>query len=133
MSAPLPWDFARRYTEAWCSQDPERVASFYASHGALVINDGPPAIGREAIAASARDFMTAFPDLEVRFDDLLADDTRVIYRWTLIGTNTGPGGTGRPVRISGQERWRFDADGLVAHSEGSFDQLDYRRQLDGTD
>jgi hypothetical protein len=52
-----------------------------------------------------------------------------VYRWTLTGTNTGPGGTGRPVRISGQEEWTFGADGLIAESRGHFDQADYNRQL----
>jgi hypothetical protein len=34
--------FSRRYTEAWCSQDPARVAENYAPDGSLTINDGPP-------------------------------------------------------------------------------------------
>jgi hypothetical protein len=37
-------DFARRYTEAWCSQDPARVAENYAPDGSLTINDGPPSV-----------------------------------------------------------------------------------------
>lgn len=127
----LPWDFARRYTEAWCSHNPDRVAAFYAADGSLAINGGAAAVGRAAIAESARGFMTAFPDLVVLLDDLVAGQDRVIYRWTLLGTNDGPGGTGRPVRISGEERWRLDADGLVAESEGRFDEAEYQRQLGG--
>jgi uncharacterized protein (TIGR02246 family) len=52
--------FAAEYTRAWCSQDPERVASFFAPNGTLAINGGAPAVGRSAIAESARGFMTAF-------------------------------------------------------------------------
>ena len=74
--------------------------------------------------------MTTFPDLEVRMDDLLVEDGRVIYRWTLIGTNTGPGGTGRHVQISGFEEWQIAADGLIAESQGHFDAADYQRQLE---
>jgi hypothetical protein len=48
---------------------------------------------------------------------------------TLIGTNTGPGGTGRLIRISGFETWRFGSDGLIASSQGRFDVPEYRRQL----
>ena len=124
-------DFAARYTAAWCGQDPARVAEFFAPDGSLAINGGEPAVGREAIAASAAGFMTAFPDLVVLLDGLAEENGLVLYRWTLTGTNTGPGGTGRAVRISGVERWRFGADGLVAQSEGSFDAADYQRQLDG--
>ena len=39
-------DFARSYTEAWCSQDPARVAEHYAADGSLAINGGEPAVGR---------------------------------------------------------------------------------------
>ena len=62
-------------------------------------------------------------------DDVGLEADRAIYRWTLTGTNTGPGGTGRPVRISGYEEWRFGADGLIAESRGHFDEVEYRRQL----
>jgi hypothetical protein len=47
----------------------------------------------------------------------------------LTGTNTGPGGTGRAVRISGYEEWTFEEDGLIAASKGYFDEAEYRRQL----
>jgi len=32
-------DFAARYTAAWCSQDPMRVAGFYSLGGALTVNN----------------------------------------------------------------------------------------------
>jgi len=124
-------DFASRYTQAWCSQDPVRVASFFASDGSLSVNDGQRAVGRAAIASVAQGFMTAFPDLQVLMDEAVDLGERALYRWTLIGTNTGPGGTGRPVRISGYEEWRLSADGLIAESQGHFDAADYDRQLAG--
>jgi len=58
-------------------------------------------------------------------------DGRVAYHWTLAGTNTGPGGTGRAVRIDGAELWRIDDAGLIADSIGSFDVEEYQRQLQG--
>ena len=106
--------FALRYTAAWCSQDAASVAAFFSPDGALTINSGAPAAGRDAITAAAQGFMSAFPDLKVSMDELLDEGDRVVYRWTLEGTNTGPGGSGRRVRISGFEEWRIGADGLVA-------------------
>jgi hypothetical protein len=50
--------------------------------------------------------------------------------WTLVGTNTGPGGTGKRVHISGFEQWRIGADGLIAESRGHFDSAEYQRQLE---
>jgi hypothetical protein len=122
-------DFAARYTAAWCSHNPASVASFFTVNGSLKINNGTPAVGRAAIAEAAQGFMTAFPDMIVSMDGLEVEGGRVIYHWTLVGTNTGPGGAGRAVRISGFEDWRFGADGLVAESEGHFDEAEYQRQL----
>ena len=105
------------------------MASFFAEEGSLTINDGNPSIGRVAIANAAQEFMTAFPDMVVTMDDLEPDSGRIIYRWTLAGRNTGPGGPGRAVRISGHEEWRIGPDGLIAESKGHFDQAEYQRQL----
>jgi hypothetical protein len=122
-------DFAARYTAAWCSQDPAQVAAFFSVNGSLCVNHDAPAVGRDAVAAVARGFMSAFPDLEVMMDGVEVQGGCPVYRWTLTGTNTGPGGTGQRVRISGFEEWRIAEDGLIAESRGHFDSEEYRRQL----
>jgi hypothetical protein len=121
-------DFATQYTAAWCSQEAASVASFFGERGSLKINDGAPAVGRDAITNVAQSFMTAFPDLVIKMDRL-AVNGKTEYHWTLTGTNTGPSGTGKLVRISGFEEWRFGPDGLIAESLGHFDAADYQRQL----
>jgi hypothetical protein len=45
------------------------------------------------------------------------------------GTNTGPGGMGKTVRISGFEQWTVGTDGPIARSLGHFDEAEYQRQL----
>jgi ketosteroid isomerase-like protein len=121
--------FASKYTAAWCSQDAASVASFFSENGSLTINDGVPSTGRTAITAAAQSFMTAFPDMVVTMDDLSLDDGYVTYHWTLTGTNTGPAGSGKAVRISGYEEWTIGADGLIEKSLGHFDESEYQRQL----
>ncbi len=123
--------FARRYTAAWCGRDGTRVAEHFSPNGWLRINGGEAAVGRNAIAESAQGFMATFPDLRVVMDEVLVKDEGAEYHWTLTGTNTGPGGTGRSVRISGFEEWKLGEDGLIAESEGHFDDAEYRRQLEG--
>jgi len=129
MTQPNLHTFAQRYAKAWCSDTPARVAAFFAETGSLKVNDGPPAVGRKAIAEVAQGFMTAFPDMVVSFDRLDLKNSRVHFHWTLMGTNSGPGGTGKFVRISGYEDWRLAGDGLIAESLGQFDAAEYERQL----
>ena len=123
--------FAERYAKAWCGRKPEDVAAFFAEHGSISINNGPPAVGRAAIAGEAQAFMTTFPDMIVTFDELEPRGDCTAFHWTLTGTNTGPGGTGNKVRISGYELWKIDKDGLIGESKGHFDSAEYERQLSG--
>jgi len=122
---------AARYAAAWCSRQAATVAAFFSPNGSLKVNEAAPAHGRAAITAVAQGFMTAFPDMQVLMDDVAIEGDGAVFRWTLVGTNTGPDGTGRSVRISGYEKWRIDANGLIEESLGHFDGEDYQRQLDG--
>jgi predicted ester cyclase len=124
-------DFATRYAAAWSGQNPEDLASFYAESGSLTVNAGLPSVGRAVIAATAKEYMTAFPDMVVEMDSVSREGSRAIFHWTWTGTNTGPGGTGRPVRISGYEEWTIGGDGLIVESRGHFDEAEYQRQLGG--
>jgi uncharacterized protein (TIGR02246 family) len=123
-------DLGERYTAAWCSQDPERVAAFVSTDGSLTINGGPAAVGRAAIREVVQGFMTAFPDLVLTMDDARVEGDRAVYCWTFAGTNTGPGGTGQQVLFSGFEEWEIGADELITSSLGHFDEEDYQRQLE---
>jgi uncharacterized protein (TIGR02246 family) len=122
-------EFARSYTAAWCSQNAASVAAFFAPDGSLTINNGASSIGSAAITDAVQGFMTAFPDMIVAMDRLLVDPPHAIYHWTLTATNSGPGGTGKTVRISGQEEWSIGDNGLIAESKGRFDEAEYRKQL----
>lgn len=124
-------EFATDYAIAWSSQDPARVAACFAPNGSLTINDGTPAVGREAIAARVKQVMTDFPDLAVKMDELSFFKADIDFNWTLTGKNTGPGGTGKAVKISGYEEWTIGSDGLIAASKGYYDEDDYQRQLAG--
>ena len=130
VSLPSLREFAARYTAAWCSRDASSVADFFAPEGSLTINDGTPAIGRAAIVEAAQEFITAFPDILVYMDDLVPRGERFYFKWTLEGTNSGPGGTGNKVRISGYEDWKIGTDGLIAESLGHFDADEYQRQIE---
>jgi hypothetical protein len=119
-------DFARSYTDAWCSHDPATVARHFVPGGTIAVNGGEPT----EVAEVARSFISAFPDIKLFLDDVVFKDETVEYHWTFTGTNTGPGGTGNAVRISGFEEWTFGEDGLVVESQGHYDEDEYARQIE---
>ena len=128
-SRPELREFAHRYASAWSSQDPALLASFYTEDGILQVNGGEPAIGRAAIEAKARGFMEAFPDMVVELESVGMEGGRAVFNWLWTGHNTGPGGTGRAVRIRGYEEWTFGSGGLIRESLGHYDEEEYRRQV----
>lgn len=122
-------EFGLNYTKAWNSQKPEQVAEFFSQDGSLIVNNGVPNKGRDQITAFVKGFMNAFPDMKLTMDSLKFNSNDTEYHWRFIGTNTGTNGTGNKVDFSGFERWTFDDDGLIKQSIGSFDEADYRRQV----
>jgi len=119
-------DFARSYTDAWCNHDPAAVARHFEPGGTIAVNGGAPT----EVAEVARSFISAFPDIKLFMDDVVVKEETVEYHWTFTGTNTGPGGTGNAVRISGFEEWTFGDEGLVVESDGHYDQIEYDRQIE---
>jgi hypothetical protein len=116
--------FAQCYAKAWCSQNPESVAAFFAEDASLTVNGGPPTSPLEI----ARTFMRDFPDMTLTFDKVEARGDRTAFHWTLTGTYVG---TGKQVRISGDELWKINIAGLIAESSGHFDAAEYERQVKG--
>ena len=72
-------NFATRYAAAWSGQDPVAFSMFYAGSGTLRINDGEPSVGREAVEQTARDFMTAFPDMVVRLVEVRQEGGHITF------------------------------------------------------
>ena len=75
---------------------------------------------------------TAFPDLSVAPEALVADDESIAFAYTLIGTHNGPLGeiapTGKKVKIRGMQFSKFK-DGKMVERWGSSDELGLLTQL----
>lgn len=121
--------FARSYAQVWSGIRPEFVAMFYEEDGVLQVNEGKPAAGRVQIAEVAQGFMRDLPDMVVRYDSLVTKPTGTEFHWTLTATNTGPGGTGNKVEVSGYELWQLGDNDRILKSQGHFPSEEYNRQL----
>ncbi|WP_339893278.1 ester cyclase [uncultured Algibacter sp.] len=121
--------FARSYAQVWSGVRPEFVALFFEENGALQVNENKPALGREQIAKIAKGFMLDLPDMVVSFDSLVNKTNGTEFHWTLTATNSGPGGTGKKVKVSGFELWQLGENGRILNSQGHFPTEEYNRQL----
>lgn len=90
----------------------------------------PP--GPENIKQHVTAWRNAFPDIHVTLEDLIAEEDKVVYRWTVRGTHQGAfmgaPGTGRTVTTAGIVILRV-ANGRFVELWQSYDRLDFLRQL----
>jgi steroid delta-isomerase-like uncharacterized protein len=123
----------RFYEEVWDKGNlevcDEVFADDYLRHDLRPTEPAPGPEGQKQIAA---DFRSAFPDLRVEVDILVAEDDYVVGRWTASGTHRGPWGavepTGRRVTFSAVNIFRFQ-NGKVADIWNHRDDLGLREQI----
>jgi len=106
---------------------PQLVGPDHVGHDPLGDHYGP-----EGVRIGVAELRSAFPDLRVTIEDLLAAGDRVARRFTLRGTHRGPfmgfAATGRAVSAPGLAIDRL-ADGKLAESWVCVDALGLLRQL----
>src|SRR5580698_2329606 len=75
---------------------------------------------------------TAFPDLKVSLETLVADEDSIAFAYTITGTQSGPLSgippTGKKIKIRGVQISKFK-DGKMVERWGSSDELGLLQQL----
>ena len=107
--------------------DDEVYADDYVLHTPMGDRD------QDALTEMIEAIRSGTSDFEFRVDDLFGEGDRVVLRYSMGGTNTGPSfltdePTGEPWDGSGISVYRFE-DGQVAEQWDNFDYLGVLRQL----
>jgi steroid delta-isomerase-like uncharacterized protein len=124
-------DFIQVYSEDfWNKQNIAAFEKYYAADFIIHFADGDMNV--EQYKGLCQEYFTAFPDLHVTTDDLLAEGDKVVKVWTVNGTNKGDfmgiPATGKPIVIKGIEVFRI-ANGKIAELWASMDNLGMMQQL----
>jgi steroid delta-isomerase-like uncharacterized protein len=98
--------------------------------------ENDPAPGQDKGAQGYIDFFTklrtAFPDLKIEVEQLVADDENVAFAYTMTGTHKGDfngiPATHKKVKARGLQISRFE-DGKMVERWGSSDELGILKQL----
>ena len=106
--------------EVWNGHDLDAVARYFG-----------PAMVEESVEHT-RQFLAAFPDLQVIIEDLFGAGDRLVGRLTLRGTQLGAfagrAATGRGMEITSLRIYRFE-DGRIAENWAMQDRLGLMQQL----
>lgn len=89
-------------------------------------------LGPEGFIRLFTELRTAFPDLKIAVEHMVADDDNVAFAYTITGTHRGSflgvPPTGRQIRARGMQISRFE-NGKAVERWGSSDQLGILEQL----
>jgi steroid delta-isomerase-like uncharacterized protein len=92
----------------------------------------PGATGPELVKQIAQFYRSAFPDLHIAVDDLIAEGDQVVARLTISGTHQGEligiPPTGKRVQVSSTDIIRFE-NGKAAEHWGITDLMGMMQQL----
>ncbi len=126
-------DLARRSWEMLVNQqNPDAVDELYAAD--LVWHEPDQDVrGSEEAKQFLGMYLSAFPDVRVTVEDVIAEGDKVVTRWTIRGTHQGEieefgPPTGRQVEIKGITIHRIEGGKIVEEWE-RYDNLSVMQQL----
>lgn len=133
MSTEANKAIARRYFDEYLNQGKGVVgedlfAPTYRSH----FPGSPGPLDRKEHDQLTIRLFVAFPDAHFTVEDTIADQDKVVSRYTFRGTNQGPfqgiSPTGKPLTFTGNEIHRI-VDGRIVEQWSEFDSSGVARQL----
>jgi steroid delta-isomerase-like uncharacterized protein len=96
------------------------------------VQPGIPAT-KEGVLTFFRALRTAFPDLQMRAEEIYGSENKVVARVTCMGTHRGDfmgiPATGRRVNVELIDMFELDADGRVGEHWGVMDSMALMQQL----
>jgi steroid delta-isomerase-like uncharacterized protein len=118
MSTEQNKSIARRWIEeGWNRGNLAVVDQIYAPNYVQHEPAPVPVTSSEALKHYVAGYRGAFPDLSFTIDDLIAEEDKVVWRFTSTGTNRGSfmgiPPTGKPGSVSGIVIYRFENSRIV--------------------
>lgn len=133
-AAPAAPDYAAEYGpaidaifDAWNTKQYDQLDSVLAADFTRVAPD-QNADGPEGMKAFMAQVHAAYPDFAITSNQRAYGPGVAFVQWTVTGTDSGEGGTGNPVEVSGATMMRF-ADGKITHEIVFFDTASLMRQV----
>ncbi len=109
--------YRRFMDEAFTGQQFDRVADYIAAD--MVEHTPGLSAGAAGVRRDIEMFASAFPDMHVTIEDLIAEGDKVAARYYWTGTHQGAfaeiAPTGKQVRVRGLDIWRMQDGKCVEH------------------
>jgi len=118
------------FNEIWNQGDESAIDKFISVN--TVGNDPQFGTGRESFRKKWREWQSAFPDINFRIDDVIVEGNKVVTRWHLTGTQSGPlegmPPSNKKVAVDGVSIDEIKNGQLISGFD-AWDSLNFRKQL----
>lgn len=118
--------------EVWGESNPEAAERFVAPNYKRHMSPTAPPLDPATQIERLKGILTAFPDVSIEADDIIADEHGVAFRSTMRGTHRGEllgiPPTGKTIEVSLVDFIRID-DGKFVEQWGGPDMFDLLKQL----
>lgn len=126
-------DIARRFVQVWGNGNPDLIDELADASLAVHYPIFPQIIhGKEMFKKVIMGFRSAFPDSALSIEDEIAEDDKVVVRWSFSGTHQGSllgiPPSGKKVKWTGITIYRIK-EGKVTEEVGEEDFLGFFRQI----
>lgn len=119
------------FNECWNTGDLDGLDAVVDPQYVRHTIDGPE-VGLDLLKQTISSSRTAFPDRHCTYDEEIFAGDKVVVRWTITGTNTGPSSlgppTGKKIKVTGITIFRI-VDGKIVDDLAEFDGLAFYQQL----
>ena len=122
----------RRWVEVAWNNGNLAIADEVYSTDYLLHDPAGPIHGPEALKQFVATFRTAYPDIHATIEDMIAEESKVVWRYIVRGTHQGEfmgiAPTGKSITLTGILISRF-ADDKVVEDWNNYDALGMLQQL----
>lgn len=125
---------ARRFIQVWGKGNLDIIDELAAPSLSVQYPIMPQVVrGTKTFRKVMEKFRSAFPDSALQIEEEIAEDDKVVIRWSFSGTNQGSllgiSATGKKVKWTGITIYRI-VDGKVMEEKGEEDFLGFLHQID---
>ncbi len=117
----------------WNQKDLNSIDMFFSSKFTRKVNDIEVASENADLTANINVLFTAFPDLNLSVESIVATENMVFLNWNIIATNTGVFGdheaTGKKVKIRGMTKIDLNEEGKIIYEDVYYNELSMLQQL----
>ena len=117
-----PLDIIKRYSERlWVNKDISAIDDFFHSDATIISAvDGLATQGSDKMKTVAKQWLQAFPELKVEFEDFICEGNKVVSQWkghgVHINTFMGYPATNKTICYNGATIYEIKAEKIVKYS-----------------